>query len=216
MGWILTLLLLASKFFKDVFGIEALGKKIYKGAPLIWKWFMQSSIFRKDVNDRLDLIMMKMGKIEEQVHTNGGGSMKDSLVRIENDITEMKGQVKENASKNDARDMCSERWLFRLGKDGSCTFINDAFLKYFGYPESSVLGWEFENIVHDDDVLEMRNKWNMAIERKSKFYDEQRIMDIDGKVHDCVVKGYPICRDKELVEFYGTIDLIEPKNENNG
>ena len=200
--------LLIGKFFKDVFGIEAFGKRIYKGEPLIWKWMMSSSIYRAETQKQLREILDEQKRIRAQVEFNGGTSIKDAVQRIEERQIIMQSEVKQMATRMDINDMCSERMRFKMDDSGACTFINDAFLKCFGYTEKDVLEFSFENLVHDADVPEMREKWTRAIEKKGRFYDEQRIIHINGEIYNCVVRAYPIIDNGILKGYEGTIDII--------
>jgi PAS domain S-box-containing protein len=120
--------------------------------------------------------------------------------------------VNYNAIRMDINDMCSDRMCFRMDKVGACISINDAFLKFFGYSEHDIMDYSFENVIHEEDVPEMRLKWARAIEKKSRFSDEQRIVDVNGGVHHCLVRAYPIMDGENLMEFTGTIDLMQPIN----
>jgi PAS domain S-box-containing protein len=197
--------ILLNQFLKEVFGISVIGKKIYKGAPMVWKWIMRSSIHRKEMDNKLDILIQDMKHVKVQVEYNGGSSMKDAVRRIEQ-------KVDYNVMRMNIMDMCSDRMTFKMDKNGSCTFINDSFLKCFGYAENDILEFSFENIIHEDDVPGIRLKWQRAIDKKSRFYDEQRIYDVHGTEFKVIVRAYPVIEDNgNLKEFYGTIDII---NEN--
>lgn len=173
------------------------------------------------MHDSMERIAKQVEEIGKQVEYNGGSSMKDSLRRVEEQIQsvsvqlrEVKGQVELNAQMNDFRDMISDKITFKVAPDGSCYRISEAFLRFFGWKDQDVLGYNFENIVHDDDVGEMRMKWQRAIDTQSQFQDEQRIRDVHGKYHRCIVKASPMSKAGVLVKFYGNIEII--KTENNG
>jgi PAS domain S-box-containing protein len=73
--------------------------------------------------------------------------------------------------------------LFKIAPDGKCFFINEAFLKHFGWHESDVLDFGFEDLVHDDDRPEIRLKWQKAIDTQANFKDTQVIRDCHVQWH---------------------------------
>lgn len=198
----IAVLMCFAAFMKEFFGVDMIGRKIYKGAPLWWKALMKFFTRAKETDAKLDLLIAKVEKVEKQVEYNGGSSMRDAVKRIELQVG-YGNQLMEIA------DRCSDQMKFYMGPDGACTFINDAFLRCFKWTEADVLGYSFESIVEEEDVEEMRLKWNMSINRRSKFNDEQRIKDSSGVAHKCCVKASPVISGGELVKFVGTIEIIK-------
>jgi PAS domain S-box-containing protein len=72
-------------------------------------------------------------------------------------------------------------------------------------------GFNWESVIHNDDIEDVRERWKRAIEKKSRYAEEQRIVCSDGKSVLVRVIGYPIIENGELREFYGTVNLIEPE-----
>lgn len=211
---VLLALLLFSKFFKDVLGIEAFGKKIYKGAPLVWKYIMRRAIFRKDMELKMDRMGKAVEEMNKQMQYNGGTSLMDAVRRIENmqagqnlQLQDLARNLSYTVARMDINELCSERMCFRVNNEGACISINDAFLKQFGYIESDITGFSFENTIHEDDLPEARQKWQRAIDKCSRFYDEQRVYDKKGELYSVIVRAYPIVHDGKLKEFVGTIDI---------
>jgi PAS domain S-box-containing protein len=194
------IMLVFATLLKEVFGVSVIGKKIYKGAPMLWKWIIRNATYRKEMLNRMDMMLTDIRAVKEQVEYNGGASMKDAVKRIE-------GLVKFHELRMDILDESNDRMNFRMDDHGACTFINDAFLKFFGYSEKDVLGFSWESIIADEDIEEVREKWDRAIEKANRFYGEYGICDIHGHCHQCVVRAYPICEGPLLKGFYGTIDI---------
>jgi PAS domain S-box-containing protein len=101
--------------------------------------------------------------------------------------------------------------VFKLDANGACFFINDSFLKRFGYTEGDIEGFNWESVIHEDDREDVKKKWQRAIEKKSRFYNEQRVFTQSGEVVNCKVIGYPVLENGHLKEFYGTVDELRPK-----
>lgn len=189
-----------AKHFKDF--LEALPSLVKAWKYFQKKWFADA-IFRKDVMTKLDNMNIQVLQVKKEVQYNGGSiTLSDAVKRLEK-------LVLHNQGRRDITDLCSDRMIFRMNDEGACVFINDAFLKTFGCTESEILDFAFENLVHDDDVAEMRLKWQKAITTKTAFKDEQRIIDCNNVFHKCRVVAHPIVVDGRLIEFSGIIDLLK-------
>jgi PAS domain S-box-containing protein len=199
-------MLVFATLLKEVFGVSVIGKKLYKGAPLLWKWIIKMATYRKEVLSKLEEMTMDLKQVKVQVEYNGGSSMKDALRRIE-------AMVQFHDLRMDILDESNDRMNFRMDSTGAITFINDAFLKFFGYSEKDVLGFAWESTVRDSDLKHVQEKWTRVIDKQSRFYEEYGICDIEGACHECIVRAYPICEREVLKGYYGTIDVKNCNDE---
>jgi PAS domain S-box-containing protein len=199
--------LVIATFLKEFFGVSVIGKKIYKGAPLLWKWIMRNATFTKEVLNRLEEMNTDIKQVKVQVEYNGGASIKDAVRRIEQRQERLYSMIELNNIRLDIHDESNDRMSFRMDSGGAIVFINDAFLKFFGYSEKDVMGFAWESIVNGEDLRHVQEKWERTIEKQSRFYDEHGLCDVDGKCHDCIVRAYPICEGSVLKGFYGTVDI---------
>ena len=191
---------LLAKLFTDWKEVVAAVKRAAKGVGMVWKWIMGSAIRRKEVSDKLDYIV-------HELKFNGGGSTKDAVKRIEHYLEQVAVLVDTCNRRMDISELANERMTFRVDAHGECTEVNEVFLKKFGYLEGDVLGFAFEQIVHNDDVPEMRIKWERAISSKGRYYDEQRIFKSNSEAVKCCVRAFPVLLRGELIEFIGYIEI---------
>lgn len=205
-----------AKLFKDWKELVQALQRAAKGVGMLWKWIMRSAIWRRDLEKRLDRMEAKQEIIKAEVTYNGGGSTKDAVRRVENHVTELSDNVKETAlilstiaARLHISELHNNRMTFRIDEEGACIEINEIFLRKFGYAEKDVLGYGYENLVHEEDVMEMRGKWQRAIEQCSRFKDEQRIFNSNKEMFDCCVQAFPICQGDKLIEFVGFIEILK-------
>jgi PAS domain S-box-containing protein len=194
------ILLVFAGAMKELFGVSVIGKKIYRGAPLLWKWIIKMATYRKEVLSKLEEMTTDIKHVKCQVEYNGGSSMKDALRRIEE-------MVRFHDLRMDILDESNDRMNFRMDATGAIIFINDAFLKFFGYSEKDVMDFAWESTIRDSDLKHVQEKWTRAIDKQGRFYDEHGICDIEGICHECIVRAYPICEREILKGYYGTIDI---------
>jgi len=206
---VLAAVIVVQQVLKEVFGVNMLGKKIYKGAPLVWKWVMRAAIFRASITQKID-------KILEELNYNGGGSTKDMVkLLVENDkhktaiLTNVASQIKVMEHRMDIDDITSSQMLFRCDSVSSCTFVNDAFLRAFGYTWRDMEGFNWESVIHEDDIDEVRERWGRSIATKSRYVGVQNIVCADKEIKTVTVTGYPIIENGCLKGFKGTIDFVK-------
>jgi PAS domain S-box-containing protein len=177
------------------------------------RWFREE-IFRKDLMAKMDSMRILQHKqaesienIQKEMMYNGGSSLRDSVKRIEDKVEVLAEGIEYNRQVREITDKCSDTMYFKIYPDGACYFINDAFLRNFGWQESDVLEFGFENLVHPDDRNEMQLKWQKAIDTKTSFKDVQRIRDVHGEYHNCTVTAHPVVIKGQLKKFKGIIDF---------
>lgn len=199
-GWLVAVLVAFTKTWKAIFGSE-FSTDVKKGFPMFMKWVFKDATWKTEM-------MNELRQIKNEVAYNGGAvTLSMAFKQLEADNRQLKRMVQHNKALRDITDLCSDKMIFRMNHEGACTFINDSFLKFFGWVESDVLDYAFEDVVHPEDVPDMRLKWQKAISTKKPFKDDQRIRDVNGVYHDCIVRAHPVVLDMELAEFSGTIDF---------
>jgi PAS domain S-box-containing protein len=201
-------LIVVAAFFEKVVGVTLTGKKIYKGAPALWKRIMVARTFRLEMR-------AEVKEIRDELKYNGGSSTKDMIkMLIDNDSKKTQILERLESGMNDMRliqkinDITSDQMKFSMDHQGSCTFINEAFLKMFGYTWRDLEGFNWESVIHDDDIEEVQARWKSAIQKRSRYTGEQRIVCANGECKYVRVTGYPIVENGELKGFYGTVEII--------
>lgn len=196
---------------REVFGLNVLGRKIYKGAPIAWKWIMRSAIHRRDTDAKLNRIEAAVEIIKGEVTYNGGHSTKDVLKKVEQKVIEIDKCVNFNALRLDVNDVSNDRMTFRFDPEKGCTFVNDVMVKKLEITERDLLGYSFINIIHEDDREEIMSAWQRCIERKCRLTQEVRLVSATGIETPIIVRGFPHVIDDKLIEFYGTAEFLNKK-----
>lgn len=209
---IATLLLTVAGLVEKFFGVTSIGTKFFKYSRKLALWLL---IPFEPINvishllKRIANLEVTMLDVKREVSYNGGSSMKDAVKHLQNEGAENKQMLAEILLRMNAADEWDNRMIFRTDKLGQWTMINRAFLRQFGWIEQDVEGWNWENIIEQQDLANVREKWERAIENKSSFRDEVYILTADNNAKLCLVQASPICTDKELKGFYGTIEIIK-------
>lgn len=142
--------------------------------------------------------------IKKEVTYNGGSSLKDAVRKNQETLDE-------TVSRLDISDISNDRMIFKINKKGECTFINNAFLDYFGHPENALLGRGWHFCFHPDERDNVLKMWEYALKYHSRYRLVQRIIDKYGNYHTALVQGIPLGNEDYFKGFLGTIDLIKNK-----
>jgi PAS domain S-box-containing protein len=95
---------------------------------------------------------------------------------------------------------------YRTDALGYVVKANRAFLETFGYNESDVYGYNWENHIDKRDLQNIQIRWERARQTKSEFISIHGIIDMDDVIHRCSVRGVPLLTDSgELRGYYVTV-----------
>ena len=157
-----------------------------------------------------------MDIVKSEVTLNGGGSIKDAVNRlvIQDErrfkmLTVIQDNVRLNTLRLDISDEADKRMTFRLSPKGDLVEVSPVFLRFFGYAESDLLGSDWDFCIGRRSLLDVRDKWARAIDKKQHYRNDQFIVDSDGGEHYCRVEGYPMIEDGELQYFHGTVVALD-------
>lgn len=172
--------------------IGALGTILGSLAGL-WKYVINPSVTWFKATNKL------WNDIALEFKPNGGGSMKDSLNRIE--TRQLIKDQKDRALSNDA--------LFGIWEsdpEGRCTYVNRTYQRITGYGFESLEGFGWVNIILDKDRDRVLQEWESALKQQREFYSEFRIETPDGKVTPVISVGHPLkARDGVLKGYVGQL-----------
>lgn len=214
-GWAIVAIAALAKFFKDWKEVVQGVQRALKGVGVVWKWVMRSAIWRKDIEAQVTQIKSTVDVIKGEVTYNGGGSTKDAVKRVELQVGSLAVAIEQLLVRHDTvlarlqiSALATGRVEFTMDKNGAWVAVNEVFVRQFGWDRQNVKGYAYENIIHEDDINEMRDKIKRAIAQCSRFMDEVRIKDSRGEYHKCCMQGIAICKGDELVEFAGFIEYL--------
>jgi PAS domain S-box-containing protein len=97
--------------------------------------------------------------------------------------------------------------------DGSVDFINQRWLESTGQPVESGLGWDWDSIVHPDDLARYMGAWQTALAAGTPMESEARLRRADGEYRWWLIRNVPL-RDEQrtIVKWYGTAVDIEERH----
>ncbi len=97
-------------------------------------------------------------------------------------------------------------WMAAAG--GGIEYLNQRWLKYTGETE----GWEWQRVVHPDDLPGALAKWTHALETGEPFAVEHRLRRADGTYLWHLGQALPLREDGQIIKWFGTYtDFDEQK-----
>ena len=103
-------------------------------------------------------------------------------------------------------------WL--SGADGSIEYVNQRVLDYFACTQSEVMGWQWQQWIHPDDLAKTLECWNHALLTGGTYEFEFRLFDGTSKTYRWqLVRGLPLRESEgQIVSWFGTgTDINERK-----
>ena len=148
-------------------------------------------------------------EILAQFKPNGGGSMKDAMSRMANDL---KTLVIESRHQTEAQNIAYDAaglMIMRADAAGRVTWVSKSMREKFGAVyEGAFLGWSWLNHVHHDDRDRTRERWEQAVTDKCELQDEYRVMLPGGLVANVLDSSKPVWSDNECVGWYCVVRIV--------
>lgn len=144
--------------------------------------------------------------IRYYVAPNGGGSLMDSVRRTECAVGMLSEQmelvVQTMRAENDADD---EVGRFYCSPEGEYTYVNQLYARWLGVGKAELLGWNWLNFVHPEDLKRVRKHWDDCRAELRVYRAQHRMVAATGDVFDVVVVASPIPESAPIKRWIGTI-----------
>jgi PAS domain S-box-containing protein len=98
--------------------------------------------------------------------------------------------------------------------DGNLDFFNESWLKYVGWPQQNLLGWQWTSYIHPDDVEGIVKSWRHSLATGDPFVYEARVRRGDG-TYRWMLHHKIALRDAngKIVKWYGSSIDIEDRKQ---
>src|SRR6267143_1808665 len=97
--------------------------------------------------------------------------------------------------------------------DGATDYFSTQWTEYTGVPEAGLLGWRWMEVLHPDDLENVRQVWADAVAGRRPYDVEYRVRRHDGAYGWFKTRGTPI-RDREgrIIKWFGSCtDITDRK-----
>jgi len=178
-------------------------------AKILKPWFKESREKRETLFKaigHIEGISEKLEKVSQELQPNGGGSIKDQIKQIANDIKIIRVE-------RDATFYLSKEPSFKSDGKGYYTSINYALSQLVGVSESELLGLGWLNYVALEDKDRIWEEWENIIESGkeiSLFYGIKNPTTMEVISVKC--RAVIIRDNNKILSVIGTIEPTEKKH----
>ena len=178
------------KVLGAIVGISISMLAISKGFKFLWKAASDANDFAKELAE----IIPEIKKISKEFKPNGGKSLMDHLVRLEDRITHTNQKIRILAS-------CLRLSTFETNNKGLYISVSKQWLEITGLSEDQALGNGWINIIPEEDREEVFKEWMSSINQNREFHLKT---EINSKVFSII--AWPIRNsDGTLEKFFGIL-----------
>jgi PAS domain S-box-containing protein len=137
--------------------------------------------------DKHDEVVKSIANIESEITCNGGSSLKDAVVNLNDTCGRIENRQKIIEQRTKASLHYSNTALFETDKKGRLVWTNEPFYQLTGQSLTDIKGFDWLTYIHEDEREEFLQEFNSCLEMNRKFSKE--VKTSDGQ--EMRMTGYP-------------------------
>lgn len=147
--------------------------------------------------------------IRYYVAPNGGGSMMDSLKRTEAAVGQLGEQLllltQTVLAENDSEDDVGR---FHTSATGENVYVSQHYARMLGVGKTELLGWQFLNFIHPDDVDRVRRYWELCRTEHRPYRATYRMVNAEQEVFEVETSITPVPEVAPAKRWVGVIRRV--------
>lgn len=169
----------------------------------------------EEIHEKLKAQEEKLGLVKDELTDNGGGSTKDGVRLIREDLKGVKADIRDLAETQTAHHTIqmneSQEAIFKFNARGDCIFANEKMCDILGLAYKDILGRGFLQAIGrtQADRTAFLDDWIDAVEQDIPFARECDIKNATtGKLKPCEIKSTAFRQKndpKNVLFFYGKV-----------
>lgn len=185
---------------KDWFSIVSAVVTIFMAAGLPGLYLLHRRVFKPIM--MLPQFMDQVDAIAKELRTNGGSSLKDVVMRMNDNVTRI-------LARNRAISQLDPRPIFETDRDGLCVWVNRSYLRLVGLSMPELIGHGWKNILNVEDYSRVVTDWQSAVLEKREYFTAYQIIDSTGCFHHVTCHALPMFNeDTVLLGYIGFLTKI--------
>lgn len=145
----------------------------------------------------------KIGDIYYTLGPNGGKSLYDKIVNIDNRLARAEVRSKSLITALDIAEWQSDI-------NGNCLYVNPAACQLLSRSPEDFLGRNWVNVIHPDDREEVIQEWDQAVKERRTFMGKYRWLHSDGESIRIKAVGHPVFDSGN--NLIGWLAVVQPLN----
>lgn len=185
------------------------------GAAAVW-YRRRFPVWKKFWVNALDGLASVPGLVDDvkgiryYVGPNGGGSLMDGMRRTEASVATLAEQfdlmLQTMRAENDTDEDIGR---FHCNQEGENTYVNQLYARWLGVGKAELLGWNYLNFVHPNDINRVRQHWEQCRDEHRQYRIRHAMVSSMGVTINVEVIATPIPEKSPAKRWIGAIRRIE-------
>ena len=127
--------------------------------------------------DKHEDVVKSIDVIEKEITCNGGGSLKDAVMRLSSTCDNIEKSQKVIEQRTKASLHYSNTALFETDTEGNLVWTNEPFYDLTGLTLTDIEGLDWLTYIHEDDREEFLHEFNSCLRMNRRFSRSSRTSD---------------------------------------
>lgn len=176
--------------------------RVLKPARAAWERISTALGDLAGLKTQVETLRGSVEQVRQEVTSNGGGSVKDAVNRIEQAMDMQYGKLM-------AIIATATEPILQMDADGDVVDVNHAFELLSGYSRTDMYGWGWVNAVDERDRSAVIDDWAAAREHKRFFARAFRLATRDGREVPIRVLAKPVVSTSTAQKVLGWYVVFE-------
>ena len=150
-------------------------------------------------------VMRRIDVIASQFTPNSASSLVDRLARIESMLIAAAGDAAYLQASVDFLFGQGRHTIWRSDPSGLVTYASEEFETLTGLEPRRLMGNNWEQIIHQDDLQRVRDEWSRAVTQRIDFSLKYRMCDASGTPIWVHAKARPIYSGGAVTGYLGSV-----------
>ena len=181
--------------------------------------FFYRNVFREWVRVAVEVVdsLKKIPALEKRVESiyyyvspNGGGSIIDTVKRVETAVTRVQSDLSLLSDtlrvQNDTDEVTGR---FHTSDEGDNVYVNQTYARMLRVGKAELMGWNFLNFIHPEDVKKVKMHWDQCREERRQYRMQHRMVTSEGDHIEVSVIATPIPDSGEPKMWVGTVRRVD-------
>lgn len=138
-----------------------------------------------EMKQQVSVIGEKVSRVEKETRTNDGSSIRDSLLRLEENSHLL-------IQSFDILLTDSEIAVFKTDETGACVMVNRAFAQLMGRQVEEILGHGWRNCLDKHEAEDVVEQWLTCVTDRREFHRIVRFRKVTNELICARVRAYPV------------------------
>jgi PAS domain S-box-containing protein len=155
-----------------------------------------------------DSVMHSIEYIKKELTTNGGNSLKDTILDLKGTCNRIEARQKVIEQRTKAALHYNDSMLFETDNEGRLIWSNENFCSYFRYTQQNLEGYDWLSCIDEDEREDLLHEFKSCLKMNRKFIRKTKTND--GKT--IRMTGYPY-RLNDVEQGGFLVSVSEPINK---